>query len=75
MNYGKVSTGKFAIFNDFSTYEIDTLCSQNGILGLINTSQNDFVCYPNLINMFYANLKGNFMKVEKEKYGVVLKEL
>ena len=59
-NYGKVHPGKFAIFRDFASYEIDSLCVSNNILSLVDDSQNDFVCYPNLVKMFYANLNRGF---------------
>lgn len=60
VNYGKVNTGKFAIFDDFPSYEIDQLFEENSILSLIDNKQNDFVCYPNLVKMFYANLNRGF---------------
>ena len=59
-NYGKVHPGKFAIFQDFASYEIDTLFANNQILSLVDSSQNDFVCYPNLVKIFYANLNREF---------------
>ena len=59
-NYGKVNTGRFAIFSDFSTYEIDNLFRENNILSLVDNSLNDFVCYPNLVKIFYANLNRGF---------------
>ena len=59
-NYGKVHTGKFTIFSDFFTYEINTLLEENHILSLFDNTENDFVCYPNLVKMFYANLNRGF---------------
>ena len=41
-NYGKVHPGKFALFQDFSTYEIDSLFANNQVLSLVDASQNDF---------------------------------
>ena len=58
--YGKVHPGNFAIFNDFASYEVDALFQNNGILSLVDNNQNDFVCYPNLVKMFYANLNRGF---------------
>ena len=55
-NYAKVHSGKFSIFQDLSSYELDSLFTNNGVLSLIDASQNDFVCYPNLVKIFYANL-------------------
>ena len=51
---------RFAIFEDFSTYVLFNLCLQNEILGLIDASQNDFVCYLNLVKKIYANLNRGF---------------
>lgn len=59
-NFGKVNTGKFAVFDEFPSYELDQLFDQNSILSLIDSKQNDFVCYPNLVKMFYANLNRGF---------------
>ena len=58
--YAKVHPGKFAIFQDFSSYEIYSLFASNGVLSLIDASQNDFVCYHNLYKIFYANLNRGF---------------
>src|SRR5574338_85283 len=53
-------TEKFAIFSDFSIYEINTLLEENHILSVFENSENDFVCYPNLVKMFYVNLNRSF---------------
>ena len=60
VNFGKIHTGKFAIFKDFPSYEIENLFQQCSILSVVDNKQNDFVCYPNLVKMFYANLNRGF---------------
>ena len=60
VNYGKVSTGCFAIFDDFPTYNLQIFFLENGVLDVIDASHNDYVCYPNLVKLFYANLNHNF---------------
>jgi len=74
-NYAKVHPGKFAIFQDFSSYEIDSLFANNQILSLVDASQNDFICYPNLVKIFYANLNRGFYNGNEMKFGVVSKAL
>ena len=58
--YAKVHLGKFAIFQDFYSYEIDSLFANNQVLSLVDASQNDFVCYPSLVKIFYGNLNRGF---------------
>jgi len=60
MNYGNKFTSSSAIFNDFPTYYLRNLYLENGIFSLIDVSQNGFVCYPNLVKMFYVNLNHKF---------------
>ena len=60
LNYGKVDSGTFAIFSDFPTYDLESLFSQNGILNLIDSRENDEVCSRNLVKMFYTNLNRSF---------------
>ena len=62
VNYGKVATDRFAIFDDFPTYHLQIFFLENGVLNVTNASHNDYVCYPNLVKMFYANLNRNFYK-------------
>ena len=51
-NFGKVHTGKFAIFNDFLSYELNILFEENKILSLIDDSQNDFFVIQILLKCF-----------------------
>ena len=74
-NYGKVHPGKFALFQDFSTYESDSLFANNHVLSLIDASQNDFVCYPNLVKFSMQILIEDFIMETMMKFGVVSKAL
>lgn len=59
-NFRKVHTEKFAIFSDFPSNELNVHFKENEIISLIDDSQNDFVYYPILVKMFYANLNHGF---------------
>jgi len=58
--YGKVHPGNFAIFSDFPSYNVEVLFESNGIRNLVDNTLNDFMCYPTLVKMFYANLFRGF---------------
>ena len=74
-NYAIVHPEKFVIFQDFSSYELDSLFANNGVLSPIDASQNDFVYYPNLVKIFYANSNRDFIMEMRMKFGVVSKAL
>ena len=56
----KVNMGAFVIFGDFPSYDLPSLFNHNKVLSLIDARDNDEVCYPKLVKMFYANLNCDF---------------